>query len=40
MINVPCRTESQFYEELGGFVHHIVTDAPKVIFEKLIAYIN
>jgi hypothetical protein len=40
MINVPCRTESQFYEELGGFVHHIVTDAPKVIFEKLIAYID
>jgi hypothetical protein len=41
MINVPCRTESQFYEELGGFVHHIVTDATsEVIFEKLIAYIN
>jgi hypothetical protein len=41
MINVPCRTESEFYEELDGFKHHIVTDATnEVIFEKLIAYLN
>jgi hypothetical protein len=41
MINVPCRTESEFYEESDGFKHHIVIDATnEVIFEKLIAYIN
>jgi hypothetical protein len=40
IINAPCKTESQFYEELGGFVHHIVIDAPEIIFEKSIAYIN
>ena len=40
MINVPCRTESEFYEDLGGFKHHIVTEANEVVFEKLIAYIN
>lgn len=40
MINAPSRTESEFHEDLGGFKHHIVIDAPEVIFEKLIAYIN
>jgi hypothetical protein len=40
LLSVPCRTESEFYEELGGYKHHIVTEAKEVIFEKLIAYIN
>jgi hypothetical protein len=41
MINVPCRTESEFNEEFDGIRHHIVTDATnEVTFEKLIAYIN
>lgn len=40
MINAPSRTESEFYEDLGGFRHHIVTDTPEIIFEKLTAYIN
>lgn len=40
VINAPCRTESEFHEDLGGFKHNIVIDAPEVIFEKLIAYIN
>jgi hypothetical protein len=41
MINIPCRTESKFYEDLGGYKHHIVTDATnEVVFEKLIAYLN
>lgn len=40
MINAPSRTESEFHEDLGGFKHNIVIDAPEVIFEKLIAYIN
>lgn len=40
IINIPCRTESEFYEDLGGFKHHIVTDSQSVVFEKTIAYIN
>jgi hypothetical protein len=40
IIKAPCRTESEYYEELGGYKHHIVANAPEVIFEKLIAYIN
>lgn len=40
MINVPCMTKSEFDDDMGGFKHHIVIDAPEIIFEKLIAYIN
>ena len=40
IINTPCRTESEFYEELGGYKHHIVVESKEVVFEKLIAYIN
>lgn len=40
MISTPCRTESEFYEDLGGYKHHIVADAKEVVFDKLIAYIN
>lgn len=41
MINIPCRTESEKYEDFDGYKHHIVTDATnEVIFEKLIAYLN
>jgi len=41
MINIPCRTESEMYEDLNGYKHHIVTDATnEVIFEKSIAYLN
>ena len=40
IITTPCRTESEFYEDLGGYKHHIVADAKEVVFDKLIAYIN
>ena len=40
ILSVPCRTESEFYEDLGGYKHHIITEAKEVVFEKLIAYIN
>ena len=40
IISIPCRTESEFHEDLGGYKHHIVTDADSVVFDKLIAYIN
>jgi hypothetical protein len=41
IINIPCRTESEIYEDFNGYKHHIVTDATnEVIFEKLIAYLN
>jgi hypothetical protein len=40
IITTPCRTESEFYEDLGGYKHHIVADANEVVFDKLIAYIN
>jgi hypothetical protein len=39
-LSVPCKTESEFYEDLGGYKHHIVGNAKEVVFEKLIAYIN
>jgi len=40
ILSVPCKTESEFYEDLGGYKHHIVAEAKEVIFDKLIAYIN
>ena len=40
MINAPCRTQTEFNEDLDGFRHHIVAEVNEVIFEKLIAYIN
>jgi hypothetical protein len=40
MINTPCKTETKFYEDFGGYKHHIVTDSTTVVFDKLIAYIN
>ena len=40
VLSIPCRTESEFYEDLGGYKHHIVADANEVVFDKLIAYIN
>lgn len=40
LLSIPCRTESEFHEDLGGYKHHIVTQAKEVVFEKLIAYIN
>jgi hypothetical protein len=39
-LSIPCKTESEFYEDLGGYKHHIVAEAKEVVFEKLIAYIN
>jgi len=39
-LSIPCRTESEFYEDLGGYKHHIIADANSVQFDKLIAYIN
>jgi hypothetical protein len=40
IITIPCKTESEFYEDLGGYKHHIVADAKEVLFEKSIVYIN
>lgn len=40
VLSIPCRTESEFYEDLGGYKHHIVADSDSVVFDKLIAYIN
>lgn len=41
MINIPCKTESELYEDLNGYKHNIITDATnEVIFEKSIAYLN
>jgi hypothetical protein len=40
IVSIPCRTESKFYEDLGGYKHHIIADANEILFNKLIAYIN
>jgi hypothetical protein len=40
ILTIPCRTESEFHEDLGGYKHHIVADSDSVVFDKLIAYIN
>ena len=40
VLTIPCRTESEFHEDLGGYKHHIVVESKEVVFEKLIAYIN
>jgi hypothetical protein len=40
LLSVPCKTESEFSEDMGGYKHHIVSNAKQVVFEKLIAYIN
>jgi hypothetical protein len=39
-IIIPCNTESEFYEDLGGYKHHIVTVANKVEFDNNIATIS
>jgi hypothetical protein len=40
LLSVPCKTESEFSEDIGGYKHHIVGNAKEVVFEKLTAYIN
>jgi len=40
LLSVPCKTESEFYEDLGGYKHHIIAEAKEIVFDKLIAYIN
>jgi hypothetical protein len=40
VLTIPCKTESKFYEDLGGYKHHIIADSDSVVFDKLIAYIN
>ena len=40
VLSIPCKTESEFHEDLGGYKHHIVADSDSVVFDKLIAYIN
>ena len=40
VLSIPCRTESEFYEDLGGYKHHIIADSDSVVFDKLTAYIN
>lgn len=39
-IFIPSRTESKFYEQLGGYKHHIVCDASTITFEKNICVIR
>jgi hypothetical protein len=39
-IEIPCKTESKFYEELGGYKHHIVCSANKIIFRNNICKIQ
>ena len=40
VLSIPCKTESELYEDLGGYKHHIVADSDSVVFDKLTAYIN
>jgi hypothetical protein len=40
VLSIPCKTESELYEDLNGYKHHIVADSDSVVFDKLIAYIN
>ena len=39
-IEIPCKTESKFYEELGGFKHHIVCSANRINFENNLCNID
>lgn len=39
VINIPSKTESKFDEYLGGYKHHIVCDALKIVFKDNIANI-
>jgi hypothetical protein len=39
-IEIPCKTESKFYEELGGYKHHIVCEANLIYFENNICRIK
>jgi hypothetical protein len=39
-IEISCKTESEFYEDLGGYKHHIVLQANKVEFYNNIATIS
>lgn len=38
-ITVPCETQSEFYEDLGGYKHHFIAHSHSVVFDKLIAHI-
>lgn len=40
LIEIPCKTESKFHEDLGGYKHHIVCNANKILFEKNICTIK
>jgi hypothetical protein len=40
VLSIPCKTESELYEDLVGYKHHIVANSDSVVFDKLIAYIN
>ena len=40
LLSIPCKTESEYDEDFGGYKHHIIADANSVQFDKLIAYIN
>lgn len=39
-VEIPSRTESKFYEDLGEYKHHIVCNANTVNFEKNICTIR
>jgi hypothetical protein len=39
-IEIPCKTESKFYEDLGGYKHHFVCNANIIYFENNICRIK
>jgi hypothetical protein len=39
-IEIPCKTESKFHEELQGYKHHIVCNALTITFDKNICVIR
>ena len=39
-IEIPCKTESKFYEDLGGYKHHIVCNANIIFFKDNICTIK
>jgi hypothetical protein len=40
MINIPSMTQSKFYEELGGYKHHIVCSANTINFQNNVCNID
>jgi hypothetical protein len=40
LIEISCKTESEFHEDLGGYKHHIVCNANKILFNQNICTIK